>query len=322
MTLKQHRCSLIFFMTVWLLCGCDVQHTRSAKNAPSTFTPKSYLGIQQRFEDLNYHWETLNLGVPAVLLARFPEDMHRIRDVKKKKQLFFLSVLPMVLAQNNAIQHQRAQLQRLFEQQDKNSALDVAQQRWLKQLYRDYKFSGDLLLDPQQRQRLLERVDTIPAALVLAQAANESAYGTSRFAQQANNIFGEWTFTPGTGLIPSDRPAGARYEVRIFKSLNDSIRSYLRNLNTHPAYQSFRRVRSQMRETQQLLDAQRLARELLNYSTRRDDYVTEIENMIRYNRLTQLAGLKLRNANLAQLQPILQPMQISSRRSDNGRLLL
>ncbi len=143
------------------------------------------------------------------------------------------------------------------------------------------------------RRKLLKRIDIIPPSLTLAQAANESGWGMSRFAQHANNIFGEWTFTPGTGLVPKGRPEGETYEVRRFKTLYDSIRSYLRNLNTHSAYRSMRTKRLRMRENGLPLTGYSLAGEMKFYSTRRDAYVAEIRQMIRGNHLEKLNDVTL-----------------------------
>jgi len=132
--------------------------------------------------------------------------------------------------------------------------------------------------------------------MLLAQAANESGWGSSRFAKQANNLFGEWTFTPGQGIVPKNRPAGASYEVKRFSSLYQSIRSYARNINTHWAYKGLRKRRKQMRLNGEVITGLKLAEELDLYSTRRKDYTRDIITLIRRNRLEQLATVRLRPA--------------------------
>lgn len=312
----------IYVLTLIILSSCDVNNANSS-HLPATIEPTSYKQIQHFFDRVNYRWDTLDQGVPDITMQSFPADMGLIHDVRQKKQLFFLSLLPMVLTENKLVAQQRQQLLQLLQQYDRRQQITPAQQRWLQQLGKRYKYSDDPLTDTDNRNQLLSRVDTIPAALVLAQAANESAYGTSRFSQQANNIFGQWTFTPGTGLIPKDRPAGATYEVRKFPTLSVSIRSYLNNLNTHSAYADLRVQRQQMRRDNRPINADTLAEGLLNYSTRRTAYVAEIQTMISYNRLTQLSALELRD-NLDQVaQHVMLPAtQLSSRRgmTHNGKL--
>ena len=141
---------------------------------------------------------------------------------------------------------------------------------------------------------LLRRIDTIPAELALAQAANESAWGTSRFSQLANNLFGEWTFIPGTGIVPEDRPEGEIYEVRRFDTVYESIRSYLRNLNTHFAYRELRQLRAEARAENKPIDGFKLAEGLFRYSVRGEEYVRDLQSLIRTNRLDRFADVSLR----------------------------
>ncbi|MDX8381543.1 MAG: glucosaminidase domain-containing protein, partial [Ghiorsea sp.] len=130
---------------------------------------------------------------------------------------------------------------------------------------------------------LLKRVDTVPLELVLSQAANESAWGTSRFARKANNLFGQWCFTKGCGLVPSRRNAGSTHEVAAFKSPQLSVRSYLRNLNTGRVYKDLRTIRAQKRAQGKTATAFELAEGLNKYSERGQAYVKEIRSMIKYN---------------------------------------
>jgi len=292
MTYSQRVHIMIYLFTLFL-CGCDIQDSTSA-SLPHTIKPNSYSQIQQVFDQFDYSWTTLDRGVPDITVHNFPADLSTVPNVKQKKHLFFLSLLPMVLTQNEKVMQQRGQLQQLLAQYDKEQTLSARDNDWINRLMKEYRFSHDPLNNSAHRQQLLSRVDMIPTALVLAQAANESAYGTSRFAQLANNIFGEWTFTPGTGIVPKGRPAGETYEVKKFSSLNDSIQSYINNLNSHQAYSKLRAAREMMRSNQQPLQAFYLAEGLLNYSTRRDAYVDEIQTMINYNQLSQLAQLERR----------------------------
>ena len=130
------------------------------------------------------------------------------------------------------------------------------------------------------KEKLLNKVNVIPPSLALAQAANESAWGTSRFAQKANNLFGEWCFNQGCGIIPNSRPEGEKYEVQKFKSVKNSIMSYMHNLNSHPAYSSLRKIRNEVG-----VDGIEMAKGLESYSARGDEYIKELQSMIRYNNL-------------------------------------
>ena len=165
---------------------------------------------------------------------------------------------------------------------------------WLHELAERYRLDKLRIEDQAFSVRLLRNVDTLPVSLVLAQAANESGWGTSRFALEGNNLFGEWTYAKGTGMVPRERKPGATHEVRLFNSLQSSLRSYMHNLNTHRAYTGLRKIREQLRNAGQRPDGPSLARGLHAYSERGSAYILDIEQMIRDNRFTLFADAQLR----------------------------
>jgi Bax protein len=278
---------------------------------PERINPQSYRELNQLLRNLGYTWKNARQGVPNFILTHLPDDMEQIAQPKAKKRLFFLSLLPMAIMINEEILAQRASLTEILDKLTNNRPVTDHEVDLLRDLARSYKIKADPLNDPQARQLLLNRVDIVPPALLLAQAANESAYGTSRFAQQANNLFGEWTFTPGTGLVPDYRPAGERYEVRLFPDLMASLKSYVDNINTHWAYSELRSTRLQLRIAGERLTGQALASGLELYSARRLDYVDEIVNIIRYNRLSQFNDVKLRSVASHQLYRRPKPTQLA-----------
>lgn len=268
-------------------CGSPPPQDSSSLTPSVTIQAFHHKNLEQVFSEHRYSWNKLEQGVPPLILKQFPADLHLIRSVREKKELFFRTLLPMAMLANEEIREQRLELQNLISDYDREGFITAYQETRLAALKKRYRFKGDPLANLRARKRLFGRIDIIPEALVLAQAANESAWGTSRFALQANNIFGEWTFTPGTGLIPEDRPQGATYEVRMFPNLYQSVRAYMRNINTHRAYAKLRVIRSEMRKSGMPLFGTSLTSGLINYSTRREAYAREIRAMIRSNRLEQ-----------------------------------
>lgn len=268
-------------------------------------SPQSYQDLSRFLQSLDYNWRSVQQGVPSFELTSIPEDMVQITQAQTRKRLFFLSLLPMALMINEEIQSQRTMLSQILEKLNAGDSLSDQEATALRTLAADYKIKDDPLTQPLARDQLWRRVDIVPPSLLLAQAANESAYGTSRFAQDANNLFGEWTFTPGTGLVPEKRPEGERYEVRLFPDLMASLRSYVKNLNTHWAYRDLRVKRHQLRQAGEALSGLALATGLELYSERREAYVDEIKTIIRYNRLQQFNKSYLRQA--PSNQPYLVP---------------
>ena len=61
-------------------------------------------------------------------------------------------------------------------------------------------------LDGGALDKLKRRVDIVPPSLALAQAAEESGWGTSRFAIKGNSLFGQWDFS-GKGIKPKEQRA-------------------------------------------------------------------------------------------------------------------
>jgi len=289
--------STYLLLPILMTGGCsDHAEPGSAPVAhiPQEIAPASHRQLQRYLASLDYDWESLDQGVPPFILEKLPEDLDRIRQPRDKKRLFFLSLLPMALMINEEISLQRQQLQEFLEKLETGQQLQDDEQATLTSLADWYRVKGDPGTNRNARRQLLRRVDIIPPALLLAQAANESAYGTSRFALLANNLFGEWTFTPGTGLVPEGRPEDASYEVKRFPTVMESLKSYVRNLNTHWAYRALRIKRAELRERNLPVTAMELANELELYSTRRQDYVNEIRTIIRYNRLARLSQTRLK----------------------------
>ena len=204
-----------------------------------------------------------------------PPDFVALPAGPVRKQGFVDYLLPIVEAENRRVHKQRITVQCLAADANK---LQPSQRQWLQQLAKRYRVDT-AVGDDEFWQQLLVKVDSIPPSLALAQGANESAWGTSRFARQGNNLFGLWCFQPGCGLVPLGRPQGASYEVKKFASLDESVREYLRTLNSHPSYRQLRELRA----GQAGASGEVLAAGLTEYSARGQAYVDELRHMIRFN---------------------------------------
>lgn len=282
---------LTFVTSVVVLCPAFVFASSKSINV-QTIRPVKTSGLQTFFKALHYSWTKLEDGVPPLIIESIPTDIENVQSPIKKRT-FFMGLLPMILLANREIINERKEILEILERHELRAPLANDQVR-LKEISRRYGLRGRFINDHRARRQLMQRVDIIPPSLVLAQAANESAWGTSRFARMGNNLFGEWTFKPGTGIVPEGRPPGETYEVRKFTSLYESIRSYLNNLNRNAAYRGLRRVRADLRKEGLPVTGMALAQGLLKYSERGEDYISEIQAMIRHNKLsrTELASLR------------------------------
>jgi len=220
---------------------------------------------------------------PQTAQASKPVSQEKPISVSEKKANFWALMEPLVEQSNNEVLAEREIVKTL--------RLDVAelnekQQSELAKLSKKYRVDNKLV-PAEQIQQLLIKVDTVPASLVLAQAANESAWGKSRFATEGNNYFGQWCFSKGCGLVPKSRNAGANHEVAKFDSPLGSVRSYIRNLNSHPTYEKLRELRSAALANGEFPSGELLAEGLIGYSERGEEYIKEIQSMIRFNKLSR-----------------------------------
>lgn len=210
-------------------------------------------------------------------------DFGSMLDVKAKKSAFFDFLLPMVQKENDTILQNRQRVIALSSQ----SALSEKDQSWLADTAKKYRIQDVSAFDKMFFDELLRCVDMIPASLALAQSANETAWGTSRFARQGNNFFGQWCFTPGCGIVPGARPEGETYEVQKFKDVAASVRAYMHNLNTNRQYRALRQLREQRRIRHEPITGVDLVHGLQAYSIRGTEYIEELLSMINSNKLQQ-----------------------------------
>ena len=228
------------------------------------------------------------IGGLLLLLMRFSADdapdFTAYEAGDERKEAFFSYFAPLIEAENTELLAVRNELMELRDQRDN---LSFFERMSVTSLAEQYEVEDFDLADSDHWDLLIRRIDSVPPSLALAQAANESAWGTSRFALEGNNYYGHWCFVPGCGMIPSDRPEGATHEVADFTSPQESVERYIHNLNHHPAYRELRLRREELRESDSPITGLALATELQRYSERGEAYVEELESMIRFNELTE-----------------------------------
>lgn len=211
-------------------------------------------------------------------------DFTKIIDVEQRKQAFFDFLRPLVAYENRFYRQERERLLAIIAKVDAGTRLGSSDNRKL--LEWTEVFNLDKALSLQDKLVILQRrINVIPEAMVLAQAAMESAWGRSRFARQGNNYFGQWCYTTGCGLVPQHRNPGAQHEIKKFDSVRDAVSSYFRNINTHRAYQALRDKRWALDQAGETITGYILVGELGNYSQRGQLYTEELRLIIRGNQL-------------------------------------
>ena len=229
------------------------------------------------FDDLDYDLAGVRAGqkVKPIYLMKLPKDLKTLGDTKMKRELFIKIVLPLILDENQKIMDDR---KKLFKILAKNFNT-VGEKVWLKRRFREYK------IEDQDLSKLKIRMDIIPVSIALAQAANESGWGTSRFALEGNALFGQWTWSK-KGISPANKDPNKTHKILQFQILKASVRAYKNNLNTHSAYKEFREVRAQLRQDDKQIVGLDLTKYLKNYAAIGEKYVSILENIIERNSLT------------------------------------
>jgi Bax protein len=229
------------------------------------------------FDELNYDLKGVRAGqkVKPIYLTKLPKDIKTLGDTKKKRELFIKIVLPLILSENSKITEDR---KKLFKILGKNFNT-VGERVWLKRRFKEYK------IDDRDLSKLKMRMDIIPVSIALAQAANESGWGTSRFALEGNALFGQWTWSK-KGISPKNKDPDQSHKILQFQVLKASVKAYKNNLNTHNAYKEFREVRAQLRQENKQIIGLDLAKYLRAYAADGERYVLIIEDIIEKNSLT------------------------------------
>ncbi len=240
--------------------------------------------IEELFKSTNYTLDDVrkNKLVKPISLTLLPNEIKKIENTKKRKDLFIQIILPLVIKENNNIRFDRKKLFNILNK-SKNTRGENA---WLNSKFKQYGVvNKDLSI-------LKIRMDEIPVSMTIAQAAKETGWGTSRFAQEGNALFGQWTWS-GEGIKPTDADNNTTHKVMKFKVLQASVRAYQRNLNTHSSYKSFRGARAELREEGKKLDSMILSEYLDKYAETGKEYVIVLQQIIKQNNLSDFDDAKL-----------------------------
>tara|TARA_B100000700_G_scaffold195367_1_gene215031 strand:- start:490 stop:1626 length:1137 start_codon:yes stop_codon:yes gene_type:complete len=255
----------------------DEQNTNTSRLSAST--------IEQLFKDTNYNLKTVkktklvNIGNN---LDHLPIEMKNIENIKKRKNLFIQIVLPLIIEENTKIKLDRKKLFVILNK-NSNSKSDV---EWLKKKFKQYGVAKNDL------STLKIRMDEIPVSLAIAQAAKETGWGTSRFAQKGNALFGQWTWS-GNGIKPAAADTNSKHKVASFKVLKASVKAYQRNINTHSSYRKFRKERAIQRDNHGKLNSLELVKYLDKYAETGIEYTKILSKIIKQNSLTDFDDVKI-----------------------------
>ena len=267
----------------------------NAAAAEEVFEFESYKDLAVLFEKLGYTEAVWNTGVREVnrvylsnMPSRWRGKHSKEVEVRVKKEVFFRVLAPLILRSNELIMQDRERLMSFVDGADED-------EDWIAELAVRYRIidSPESEVGSEQLKELVNRVDIVPPSLALAQTTEESGWGTSRFADQGNAMFGQWAWGD-KAIKPEQQRAGkGNYGIAAFDSPQESVSGYMMNINTHRAYAPLRDKRAQMRAKGQSLTGAALAPTLLNYSERGQHYVDTLNSIMSYNKLAEVDEARL-----------------------------
>ena len=254
------------------------------EDVPSDVVRLSAPVLEELFKDTKYNLKKIRKDkiVKPVIISLLPNEIKKIENTKKRKNLFIQIVLPLILEENNRIRFDR---RKLFSILNKNINSNL-EKRWINKKFKQYGVVNKDL------STLKIRMDMVPVSLAIAQSAKETGWGTSRFALEGNALFGQWTWE-GEGIKPSGADTNSTHKVMKFKVLKASVRAYIRNLNTHRSYKNFRRERAEQRDNFENFNSLELANHLDKYAETGKEYVKILKQIIKQNSLTDFDDAKI-----------------------------
>ena len=235
------------------------------------------------------------IALPRIFFSRFPNNLDKYVPARKKK-LFISILLPIVLKSNEIVLQER-KVMRIAFLENNIEKIEYFSKRYKVKNFKKINFHNVSSLQLIEiKEELLNKINQIPISMMLAQAAIESGWGSSRFAKQGNALFGEWTWKNNAGLKPRDN-LNAKFSVKSFINISASVNSYILNLNRHPAYREMRKYRSLIIKNGKNLSGFEMANYLDKYAEIGFEYVVKVTSMIKSNKFDKFDNIKLENHN-------------------------
>ncbi len=245
--------------------------------------------IKAIFASYDYNLNEVRRGltsVPKLFLSSLPENLEEISDTDERKEIFISIILPLILQVNEDIMNDRKELSEIMYSIESTGDMSVEQRGWIEKKLKQYRIqSFDI-------PELYSRMNIIPPSLAISQAAIETGWGTSRFATEANALYGQWTWDDEKGMVPLKRGDDQSHSIKVFDNLMGAVRGYALNLNTHPAYEDFR-IERRKYENPKDIDVSNLLITLIFYSELGYEYIDNLSSIIRVNRLRQFDKARL-----------------------------
>lgn len=246
--------------------------------------------LQRVFQAYDYdmvHHLKENKPVPRLFVRSVPEDFNREKYDEVRPALFYEMMLPVILKANETLAAERERLMRLKREFDDTGDLSAQSmeelREWIKRY--DVKPSDDL---DTLFNALIPRVDGVTPTLLLTMAAQDSGFGTSRYAREYNAVFHQRDWN-GNGAVPDEvQKEGPQYRIKVFNSLYDAVISQIHYLNTNGYFENYRIARAKYRRSNNPMRGYSIAHLLINFPYKSFKYPDIIKHLILQYELTPL----------------------------------
>jgi uncharacterized FlgJ-related protein len=270
------------------------EHLSNSFSDANKLNMDSAVDLQHFFTEKHYDIYKVSQSrqLPDIFVANLPPDLNALQ-VHDKTSLFIRLLLTSVVKVNESILAVRNEIKHLPEKKGKGSSLTKVESEWLANIAEDYYCEATNLSE------LINRVDILPVGLVLAQAIDESGWGTSHFAREGNALYGQHlgAHSKATYLTTPD----GKVKIATYDNLYHSTAGYLHNINTTKAYGPLREARAPVRVEHGHLYGNKLAGTLVNYSVRGPHYVKTLRWLIQHYKLDELNNLTFINGDTSDL---------------------
>ncbi len=263
------------------------------------YSNDNYLSSDQlNNKNVVFKWSSIILNyvkndvpIPRMYFPYIPKNISQY-EINEKKSVFTAILLPIALRGNELVVEER-NLMKIAFSTNNIYQIERFSKKYKVKNFKKINFSNLNRTELRTiRLELLNKINTIPISLILAQSIIESGWGASRFAQEGNALFGQWTWKNDDGIKPKGN-LDANFSVKNFKSLLESVNSYILNLNTHPAYKELRNFRKSQYNAGKKITGNDMASFLEKYAEIGFEYTTKVKNMIKKNQLSKYENSSL-----------------------------
>lgn len=211
--------------------------------------------LKKIFSDYKYtEFVRESKKIPPLMLQSMPFDFNSIKSKDERNKLFIQIMTPLVMKVNEDITLER---KKLFDLKSLNSKEGLSEQQ--KKEIEDFAVKYDVFTRMKGKERydiileeLTEKIDIIPASLLIAVAVAESNWGTAREVREGHSLYKEKEWFTDEGIKPAKEDDDS-YRIKVYPNLLASIEDYALKLNRDVNFSYFRVSRKFLRAHNQVL---------------------------------------------------------------------